>query len=196
MLPLPPTRMLLKCGSLISLFSMTSSLLLPTRIPSVRPVSSSVDSTRQFRMVSFPPGESASQPIRIFSALRSGSSASEMVMLPTLPPAAAPMQAPSLLEMDLITLPLMVMLLQSTPPMLPIAAPLPSAETVISPPVMRMSPVLPMPAALPFPTAWMTPPVMVTLLLCLLLSPMAALLRFAVVSIFPPLMVMCISAVW
>ena len=196
MLPLPPTRMLLKCGSLISLSSMTSSLLLPTRIPSVSVVGMSVDSTRQFRMVSFPPGESASQPIRIFSALRSGSAASEMVMLPTLPPVAAPMQAPSLLEMDLIALPLMVMLLQSTPPMLPIAAPPPSAETVISPPVMRMSPVLPMPAALPFPTAWMTPPVMVTLLLCLLLSPMAALLRFAVVSIFPPLMVMCISAVW
>ena len=73
-----------------------------------------MDATRQFRMVSFPPGESASQPIRIFSALRDESSAFEMAMLPTLPPAAAPMQAPSLLEMDLITSPLMVMLLQST----------------------------------------------------------------------------------
>ena len=57
----------------------------------------------------------------------------------------------------------MWMLPQSSPAAPPIAAPVPVAETVISPPVMLTEASPPMPAAPPFPVAEMRPPVMLTL---------------------------------
>lgn len=57
----------------------------------------------------------------------------------------------------------MWMLLQSLPAAPPIAAPVPVAETVISPPVMLISALPPMPAAPPIAVAEMRPPVMLTL---------------------------------
>ena len=106
MLPPSSARMQLFCGNFISESSIRIELLLPTQIPLVLElVSASVDRMRQFRIVSWLSGLSASHPIRVFLPLRDESFTLAMVMFPLPFPFAAPMHAPLTLETDLSTSP-------------------------------------------------------------------------------------------